>query len=269
MSIELTPFSLNLLQGRSHEKMKWGSWQCHGFLDAFLRTGLTIIPIRALSAVAYWRARAESTFISTVILWALLQNISTSHRAEVQRHKAQWKHTDSFLCCFPRSHRLKGLAGTSTQSVTSLFPKLFGWAVDTTHSSRRTDRKPGSGAEAQAAVLFLSLCRNGHHWSHSPLISLKAFYEFAISVHLLSFCCQCWGSFCYLWVLLDFQNQPQELCAERLGREVSCIYMPARVCFTQCVFSFFQISSQTKPDLAALTRFPMNTLFQFWRSLWP
>lgn len=186
--------------------LHWGDevrLQCHGFLDAFLGTGLTIMPISAESAMAYWRAWAESTFIPTVILRALLQNTSTSRGAEVQRHKAQWKHTDGLLRCFPGAAALKLFAGTFTLHCFLHFLAERG-AADATRPSRRSGRRRVSGAEPATAVLLLALYRNGHRWSHSPLISLKAFDEFAISVHLLSFFRQRWGSFCYFWVLLAF-----------------------------------------------------------------
>lgn len=63
-----------------------------------------------------------------------------------------------------------------------------------------------SRASDCSRFIFFPFCRNGHHWSHSRLISLKAFYEFAISVHLLSLCCQHWGSFCLFWVYWTFKT---------------------------------------------------------------
>lgn len=93
------------------------------------------------------------------------------------------------------------------------------------------------------------------------LLSQSTFYHFAASTKVPS------ATFGFYWTFkISLRNS--ETVLKGFGSEVLYIYTPARVCFTQCAFGFFQIPTQTKPDLAALPRFSMNALFQFWRHLW-
>lgn len=147
--------------------------------------------------MAHWRAQAESTFIPTVILRALLQNISTSQGAEVQRHKAQWKHTDGFLCCFPGAADLKVLLPHLRKVPVHSFLNFLAEhsAVDATRSSSRAGRKCVQEPSHRLQYYFLlsaemdttDLTACWFPWRlFRSLLSQSTFYHFAASTEVPS-----------------------------------------------------------------------------------